>query len=35
MGKWLGEEYRVVDQHVEDDEDGAPGVPGDGNTEEH
>ena len=34
LGKWLGEEYRIADQVPEEDEDGKPGVAGDGNTEE-
>lgn len=30
LGKWLGEEYRVVDHRPEEDEDGLPGFPSDG-----
>ena len=33
LGKWLGEEYRISDHHSGGDDDGVPGVPGDGNTE--
>lgn len=28
LGKWLGEEYRVVDRTPDEDEDGLPGGPG-------
>ena len=35
LGKWLGEEYRVPTRHVEEDEDGMPGTPGDGHTEDN
>ena len=34
LGKWLGEEYRVSDRTPEADEDGMPGLPGDGTTED-
>ncbi|MBK7860723.1 MAG: DNA gyrase inhibitor YacG [Archangiaceae bacterium] len=34
LGKWLGEEFRVADRTVDEDEDGLRGVPGDGTTEE-
>jgi hypothetical protein len=34
LGKWLGEEYRVADHAPELEEDGLPGTPGDGTTEE-
>jgi endogenous inhibitor of DNA gyrase (YacG/DUF329 family) len=27
LGRWLGEEYRVANRHVEDDEDGGDGGP--------
>jgi hypothetical protein len=34
LGKWLGEEYRIVGRHAEDDEDGTPATPGDGHGED-
>ncbi len=34
LGKWVGEEYRVSDRTPDEDDDGLPGTPGDGNTEE-
>ena len=34
LGKWLGEEFRIADRSRDDDEDGVPGTPGDGNTED-
>ncbi len=34
LGKWLGEEYRVGGGSMDLDDDGVPGTPGDGSTEE-
>jgi endogenous inhibitor of DNA gyrase (YacG/DUF329 family) len=34
LGKWIGEEYRVVDKQAELEEDGMPGLAGDGHTED-
>jgi endogenous inhibitor of DNA gyrase (YacG/DUF329 family) len=34
LGKWIGEEYRVHDKQPELEEDGLPGIVGDGTTEE-
>jgi uncharacterized protein len=34
LGKWLGDEYRITDKQPELEEDGVPGVAGDGTTED-
>lgn len=34
LGKWLGEEYRVSGRTADLEDDGVPGTPGDGNSED-
>lgn len=35
LGKWLGEEFRLVDSSPDADEDGQPALPGDGHAEDN
>jgi uncharacterized protein len=34
LGKWLGEEFRVVDRNPDAEDDGVPGTPGDGSHDD-